>query len=206
MPIEAACSCGAKYRVNDSFAGKSAKCKKCGSVFKISAPKSDDLDDFLNISQADAALPGQAPINKKRAVRAGDPNSKKRRPIDDDEEQGSAEKAYVSPYESASLEQRIASRQGGVSRAESGSNKIRDIFFILVGIGIIWCSQYVYGYFASWEQEGGGPRRMHVVVLIAYKIGGKIGAAIAVALLGVVAILAGALSLFGFIQFDTDSD
>ncbi|MCA9098149.1 MAG: hypothetical protein KDA36_07180 [Planctomycetaceae bacterium] len=85
MPIEAVCSCGAKYRVNDTLAGKSARCKKCNSVFKIPAPSAEsDFDDILNVSHDDAALPGETPITRKRAVRPGDPKAKKRRNSDED--------------------------------------------------------------------------------------------------------------------------
>jgi len=205
MPIEAVCSCGAKYRVNDTLAGKSARCKKCNSVFKIPAPSVEsDFDDILNVSHDDAALPGQTPITKKRAVRPGDPKAKKRRASEDDSpEKIKVEDSFASPYGETSLEQRIASREGGVSSAESASDKIRNVFFILLGLVIMWCSQYVYGYFADWEQ-GGGARRMHIILLIAYKVGGKIGAAIACGLLGFLVSLAGILGLLGIAHVENE--
>lgn len=206
MPIPAVCSCGTKYKVNDSLAGKAAKCKKCGSVFKIPVPQAEDLDDILSISQADAILPGQAPLNKKRAVRPGDPKAKKRGMEQDASPSESVNQGYVSPFDGPGLEERLASRQGGTSRAEGTSNKIRDIFFILIGLVILWCSQYVYAYYASWEEGGGGVRRTHIIIAIGYWIGGKIGATIAFALLGLGALLAGILSLTGVIQFDSEGD
>jgi len=36
MPIEIVCgSCGAKYTVNERFAGKRAKCRKCGMIMQV---------------------------------------------------------------------------------------------------------------------------------------------------------------------------
>lgn len=211
MPIAVVCSCGTKYNVNDALAGKAAKCKKCSSVFKVPIPKTEDLDDFLTISQDDAILPGQVPLNKKRAVRPKDPDAKKRPaekdpPADISNETESTDKGYVSIYDVPTHEQRFA-RHAAENPRGSGPNYVaRDIFFILLGLVIIWCSQYVYAYYASWEAGGGGIRRTHIIIAIGYWLGGKIGATIIFALLGLGTLLAGILSLTGVIQFDSEGD
>ncbi len=39
MPITFACSCGKKYTAPDEAAGKQTKCKACGAVVRIPAPR-----------------------------------------------------------------------------------------------------------------------------------------------------------------------
>jgi len=208
MPIPAVCSCGTKYKVNDSLAGKAAKCKKCGSVFKIPVPQAEDLDDILSISQADAILPGQAPLNKKRAVRPKEPDAKKRCPADEaheaakSNEMESTDKGYVSIYDVPSHEQRLARHAEENPRRRGPNHIARDIFFIIIGLVILCCSPYVYAFYAA----GGGTGRTLIIIAIGYWIGGKIGATLVFVLLGLGALVAGILSLTGIIEFETEDD
>ena len=62
MAISVQCGeCGARYNVNESMAGKRAKCKKCGATMSIPAP-ADDLagDDDLS-ALAELAPPPPKP-------------------------------------------------------------------------------------------------------------------------------------------------
>jgi hypothetical protein len=47
MAIDVACTCGAKFRVKDEWAGRRAKCTKCGSVVSIPA-RAEPLPDLTN--------------------------------------------------------------------------------------------------------------------------------------------------------------
>ena len=49
MAIDVVCTCGAKFRVNDEWAGRKARCTKCGSVVRIeTAPAPEPFQDLSN--------------------------------------------------------------------------------------------------------------------------------------------------------------
>ena len=49
MPIKAVCQgCKTTYRVPESAAGKSVRCKKCGKSFKVHVPEPADDDELLD--------------------------------------------------------------------------------------------------------------------------------------------------------------
>ena len=71
MPVAAVCTCGKKYQVDDSLAGKRVKCKACGNSFTIPAKPAApaplaDADEFrlspLEAPKSAPAPPPAAPI------------------------------------------------------------------------------------------------------------------------------------------------
>jgi hypothetical protein len=70
--IDATCGCGAKYRVPDHFAGKRAKCKKCGDAIPIPVPQTQADDDTFALE--DDGLFGEmaAAAQRGAAVSAND--------------------------------------------------------------------------------------------------------------------------------------
>ncbi len=57
MPIDVRCpGCGAKYRVSESAAGRSLRCKSAGCGEEISVPDIDDDDFASNLDEAAADL------------------------------------------------------------------------------------------------------------------------------------------------------
>jgi hypothetical protein len=70
MPIEIQCgSCGAKYSVNERFAGKNAKCRACGAIMHVpGAPlhptgSSPMLDSPLIERPVVSAMPRPRPVD-----------------------------------------------------------------------------------------------------------------------------------------------
>ncbi len=74
MAISVACKCGQKFKANESMAGKSVKCPKCGGALKIPKPQSTaaapdplgggGLDDLLGMempAQSSGPATGAAP-------------------------------------------------------------------------------------------------------------------------------------------------
>lgn len=58
MAIDVVCPCGAKFRVNDEWAGRKARCTKCGSVVRIEA--APPPEPFQNLTNEDPlGLSGQ---------------------------------------------------------------------------------------------------------------------------------------------------
>ncbi len=58
-------SCGAKYRLPTEFAGRQAKCKKCGSSFEVPREKTleDSVLDWLGEEQAE-----ETPVEQPRII------------------------------------------------------------------------------------------------------------------------------------------
>lgn len=72
MSISFQCSdCQSKYRVDDSFAGKKAKCKKCGNQMRVPEPVAAVADEGLEIRVRDdsAAPEHRQPVNRPAAGR-----------------------------------------------------------------------------------------------------------------------------------------
>jgi hypothetical protein len=66
MAISAVCTCGKKYQVDDSLAGKRVKCKACGNSFTIptkpTAPAPLANDDEFRLSPLDVPSSAPAPL------------------------------------------------------------------------------------------------------------------------------------------------
>ena len=71
MPIVAKCSCGKKYALNESMAGKKVKCKACGTILRIPkitpvpkqttpAPKRTPVPKAVAAARAAVAAPAPA--------------------------------------------------------------------------------------------------------------------------------------------------
>ena len=59
VAIVAHCSCGAKYRLPDSAAGRRARCKRCGGAFDVPALEGGD-EEVIPFTNLDALAEGQA--------------------------------------------------------------------------------------------------------------------------------------------------
>src|SRR5687768_5320554 len=58
MPVPVQCDqCQAKYLIEDRFAGKRAKCKRCGHIMSIPLPEPDvvELDDTMETDARSSA-------------------------------------------------------------------------------------------------------------------------------------------------------
>ncbi len=102
--IEFSCpSCSKKYRVDDSFAGKKAKCKQCGEPMPI--PLSGVNEDASSEPVAVAASTGQA-LQRSASGQTGQPSAKPKKRAASRDEGASAVLTGSTPHFDYSISQR----------------------------------------------------------------------------------------------------
>lgn len=111
MSLVIACACGQKLKVRDEFAGKKAKCPKCGNVLTAPPPAEEEPAELLEMIQEE-----KPPAKPKRV-----------RDLDDD-----------APDKDPDIKKRGASARDQIRSNVSGGHKGNPIpgLDILVGIVI----------------------------------------------------------------------
>lgn len=138
--IKARCSCGAKYQVPESAAGRSARCKKCGGTFRIERSEAPAAADDL------LALAGGYAIESPRV----EPDAAEATPVE-------AEVRYVSDPAGAPRMERFGAWRDAAALARAIGGNFRVMFRggSLATLLIVWIILNLR-IFAAWAPCGIG--------------------------------------------------